>query len=378
MTPAWRNSASTATSGDASAAVCDDAARLPACGAAALHRDDRLATRDAPGEPGELARVPERLEVEEDHVGVRVVLPVLQQVVAAHVGLVADRDELRDADPELAGPAHQLDAETARLREERDRAAARARPARTSRSCARPGAVFTMPRQFGPMMRMPLRRAIATRSRSASLPLVADLGEPGRDDHEAVHALLRALFDDARHGVGRNDDDRDVDRVGDVEDARVRRARPRPTPTVGFTGYTGPWKPYASRLRNSSWPIVPGVRLAPMTAIERGASSRAIDAASACARAASTAAIESVVGSIGNRTRTVPSLELAVRVPARVREHVQHPRVVRQRVRGERRDARSTGRRRRGARAAACRGRGPAGRPATVNATSASSSPVRS
>ncbi len=30
MTPAWRNSASTATSGLASAAVCDDAARVPA------------------------------------------------------------------------------------------------------------------------------------------------------------------------------------------------------------------------------------------------------------------------------------------------------------------------------------------------------------
>ena len=35
-------------------------------GAAALHRDDRLASRDAPGQPGELARVPERLEVEQD------------------------------------------------------------------------------------------------------------------------------------------------------------------------------------------------------------------------------------------------------------------------------------------------------------------------
>ena len=43
----------------------------PGGGAAALHRDDRLRARDAPGEPRELARVPERLEVEEDHVGAR-------------------------------------------------------------------------------------------------------------------------------------------------------------------------------------------------------------------------------------------------------------------------------------------------------------------
>ena len=43
---------------------------------------------------------------------------------------------------------------------------------------------------------------------------------------------------------------------------------------VGLTGYTGPWKSPLSRLRTSSWPTVPRVREAPMTAIERGRSSR--------------------------------------------------------------------------------------------------------
>jgi len=63
-------------------------------GASDLHRDDRFGPRDVAREPDELPRVPERLEVEEDHVGLRVVGPELQQVVAADVGLVADRDEL--------------------------------------------------------------------------------------------------------------------------------------------------------------------------------------------------------------------------------------------------------------------------------------------
>ena len=71
----------------------------------ALHRDDRLRPRNAARETRELARVPERLEVQEDHVGARILLPVLQEVVAAHVGLVPDRDELRDPEAERRPPA---------------------------------------------------------------------------------------------------------------------------------------------------------------------------------------------------------------------------------------------------------------------------------
>src|SRR5690606_31177461 len=62
-------------------------------GAAALDQQDRLLAADPAGDAGELARVAERLQVQGDDVGVRVVLPVFEQVVAAHVGLVADRDE---------------------------------------------------------------------------------------------------------------------------------------------------------------------------------------------------------------------------------------------------------------------------------------------
>ena len=59
-------------------------------------------------------------------------------------------------------------------------------------------------------------------------------------------------------------------------------------------------------MRNSSWPIFPGSRLAPITAIDRGASSRAIDADSAWLSRASTTPTDVVVGAIANRTRTVP------------------------------------------------------------------------
>ncbi len=72
ITPAWRNSASTVTSEAASSAPGVRRGRARAGRrAAALDRDDRLGAPDPPRDPRELARVAERLEVHEDHVGVR-------------------------------------------------------------------------------------------------------------------------------------------------------------------------------------------------------------------------------------------------------------------------------------------------------------------
>ena len=158
MTPAWRNSASTATSGAASAAVCDDAARLPAAVRPLFTATIGFVRATLRASRTNLPRVPERLEVEEDHLGLRVVGPVLQEIVAADVGLVADRDELGDADAEVAGPAHQLDAEPARLRQERDVARDRLRRRERRVHAHRRARCSTRREQFGPMMRMPLPR----------------------------------------------------------------------------------------------------------------------------------------------------------------------------------------------------------------------------
>ena len=69
--------------------------------AARLDRDDRLDSRDPRGKLEKAARIPEALDVHENHADCRIVLPLLEQVVAANVGLVADRDELRNADAVL-------------------------------------------------------------------------------------------------------------------------------------------------------------------------------------------------------------------------------------------------------------------------------------
>ena len=84
------------------------------------HGHDRSPPRHAPGDPGELAGVAERLGVHGDDLGRFVVLPELQQVVAGHVGLVAERHEPRDADAEVAGELQDRRSERAGLQRDGD------------------------------------------------------------------------------------------------------------------------------------------------------------------------------------------------------------------------------------------------------------------
>ena len=88
---------------------------LPGQGRPALQRQDRLPSRDPPGQPPEAARVAEGLEVEQHDVGVRIVLPPLEQVVRRHVGLVPDRDERRETQPTRLRRFEKRDSEGAAL-----------------------------------------------------------------------------------------------------------------------------------------------------------------------------------------------------------------------------------------------------------------------
>ncbi len=93
---------------------------LAALGATALEREDRLAARDPAGDAREPPRVPERLDVEQDRLGRRVVLPPLEQVVRRDVRLVADRDERRQAEAARDRRLEEREAERAALRREAD------------------------------------------------------------------------------------------------------------------------------------------------------------------------------------------------------------------------------------------------------------------
>ena len=49
-------------------------------------RDDRLAFADAASDAGKSPRIAERFQVKQDHVGAGIFFPMLQQVIAGHIG----------------------------------------------------------------------------------------------------------------------------------------------------------------------------------------------------------------------------------------------------------------------------------------------------
>ena len=86
------------------------------------------------------------------------------------------------------------------------------------------------------MTRMPLRRAVATSSRSASFPLVPVSANPAEMITTPRTCFSAHSATTSGTPVGRHDDQGEVDRVGNVEHASGTRARPRPTTEVGLTG----------------------------------------------------------------------------------------------------------------------------------------------
>ena len=84
-------------------------------------------------------------------------------------------------------------------------------------------------------------------------------------------------------------------------------ARTPCTETVsGLTGNTGPEKLLRNRFTSTAWPSLVGSADAPMTAIDRGESSRAIDRASARCSRDSTTALDLSVGPMSKTRSTTP------------------------------------------------------------------------
>jgi len=187
----------------------------------ALDGDDRFPGADPPRQTRETFRVPEGLEVEQDHVGSLVVGPVTQDVVPGDVGLVADGNEMGEPDAESRRLVHHGEPDGAALREEshppfhRDRrregavqpdVGIRVHDAHTVRTDQ------THPRSATHFDEL----ALALRSFSS------DLREAGGDHDEGAHPFLGALACHGDHVSGRHRDEREVDRGRKVPDARER------------------------------------------------------------------------------------------------------------------------------------------------------------
>src|SRR6266511_4584305 len=97
-------------------------ARSPRAGGGppCLHRDDRLRPRDAPRDARKLARVAEGLEIQQHDVGVRVLFPVLEQVVRGDIRFVADGHEGGEPQALFGRPLQQGESERATLRRKTD------------------------------------------------------------------------------------------------------------------------------------------------------------------------------------------------------------------------------------------------------------------
>jgi hypothetical protein len=194
---------------------CPDPRGTPA----ALHRDDRLPRADPARQAREALRIAEGFEVEQDHLGSRVLRPETQDVVPRDVGLVANGDELGEPETESRRLIHHREADRSALGEE-------------------PHAPFDgdgrRERAVEADIRIGVHDAHAVRADQPHAggathleqlaltlrPLAAGLREPCGDHDEPAHPLLGALTRDGEHVSGRNRDEGEVDLRRDVEDAR--------------------------------------------------------------------------------------------------------------------------------------------------------------
>ena len=214
-TPVWVNRASTIAWSLARAAVCDGRRAARRAGrplfraTTGLRRDTARATR------AKRTGSPNDSRYSRTTFGRVVVGPEAQQVVAADVGLVAHRHERGDAGMAPLGLGGDGDTHPARLRGDGDAAGRNAGSVNVAFS---PQAVETTPRQFGPTMRIPWRRAAASNSSCRRAPSAPRLGEPGRDDDGAAHAGGAAPVDLVNHLPAPDGDDGEVRHAVEVVD----------------------------------------------------------------------------------------------------------------------------------------------------------------
>ncbi|CAM5596507.1 hypothetical protein SDIAM26S_00459 [Streptomyces diastaticus subsp. diastaticus] len=209
----------------------------------ALDDDQRLGRGGAAGEAGELAGVADGLQVHQGDVGVRVVVPVLHDVVAGDVGAVARGDEGGDAGRvgDAVGATavaveggEQGDADGTGLGEQAD-------PAGHGEFRGEggvepdPGGGVDDAEGVGADDPHAVRAGLADQGALAFAALGALFGVAGGDHHEALDAVLSALGDGLGHPVGGDGDDGEVHRFGDVADEAVGADAVEGVPRLGET-----------------------------------------------------------------------------------------------------------------------------------------------
>ncbi|CAM5708426.1 hypothetical protein SANTM175S_06739 [Streptomyces antimycoticus] len=186
--------------------------------AGALDDDHRFDGGGAPGQPGELAGVADRLQVHQDDIGVRIVVPVLEEVVARDIGTVTRGDEGRySRDPGQARqpgaapvqPGQQCDANRPGLGEQ-------AQPPGVGQPRGQGG---IQPDSLGGVADAEgvgaddahaVRPGLADEVALPVAALAPALGVSGGEHDEALDAVLAAFGHDSGHPVGGDGHDGEV------------------------------------------------------------------------------------------------------------------------------------------------------------------------
>lgn len=186
-----------------------------------LDDDDRFDPGDAAGDAGELARVADRLEVESDGLRVRVLLPILEDVIAGHIGAVARGDEGRDPQAAVLRRREQRGPERARLAEESQRTRIRQERGQGGVEGDIGGLVDEAER-----IRAHHAHSVgAGRGDHSSLQfgtLVAGLGEARGDDEHRLDPVGRALLDHLGGRFRGNRDHGEIRGAGKIFEGPVR------------------------------------------------------------------------------------------------------------------------------------------------------------
>ena len=188
-------------------------------GTTGLERDDRL----RPGNPRcdfeEAARVAEILDVHEDARHGGVVLPLQQEIVAAYIRLVPDRDELRDADAVLRGVVQHAEAERAGLRDKRGPAFGR-HGRREGRVHGVRGIGVEHAHAIGPHHPHSVTLHDLHELALSLDSLASDFPKSGGDNDESANAGFTAFFGYSEDVLLRHDDDGEVHLLADSRERR--------------------------------------------------------------------------------------------------------------------------------------------------------------
>jgi hypothetical protein len=171
---------------------------LPRTRPAGLHDYDRLVPRHPPGDPGESAGIRNRLEVGENDIGLRIIIPIEQQIVRSQVDRVADRYEAAHAERGSIEHGERGKPKAPRLRD-KCHAAGRGEGGAEGRVEPGLGTAVEQPHAVRPDESDPGGSGSVPQVLLEVPPLCTDLGESGRDHTHSVYPEAPRLVDNASH-----------------------------------------------------------------------------------------------------------------------------------------------------------------------------------